>query len=644
MSSPLQQSSCSPTVSSHFSARVAPADANHEAKLAASTSDPSRRVVIEHCVIKQIAAHASRTPQSIAISSGDQQITYADLDRRSNQIAHYLIEAGVKRETIVALCLTRSVAAVVWSLGILKAGGAYLPLDPAYPQERLAFMLQDAQPRVLVTRRELAAELSGGAWVTCAIDGESAELEQQPASLPDVETTQADLAYVIYTSGSTGQPKGVQVTRGNLSNLILWHQQAFAITAADRASHLAGLGFDAAVWEVWPYLAAGASLFLPDDCTRLAPERLRDWLVAKNITVSFLPTALAERVMTLAWPGETALRILLTGAETLHRFPARDLPFQLVNNYGPTECTVVATSGAINPDQQKTSLPSIGRPISNTEIHILDENLMAVPTGAAGEVYIGGAGVARGYLNRPELTREKFIPNPFEPGSRLYRTGDLACLLENGELAYLGRIDDQIKILGYRIEPAEIVSVLDRHQGIQSSVVMARTDGGSEKHLVAYIVPNANLPLSAGELQSFLRQELPEHMIPVLFVQLESLPLTPNGKVDRAALPPPDTDNTLRDEEFVAPRSPIEKRLAEMLASLLGLDQVGITDNFFMLGGHSLLGTQLISHLRGAFGIELGLRTLFDAPTIEQLALEVEQLVMARVEAMSEEEVMRLLS
>ena len=308
------------------------------------------------------------------MSSGDQQLTYADLERRSNQIAHYLIEVGVKRETIVALCLTRSVEAVAWSLGILKAGGAYLPLDPAYPQERLAFMLQDAQPRVLVTAGNLLRTVRRR-LVTFSIDGESAELEHQPESLPNVEITHADLAYVIYTSGSTGQPKGVQVTHGNLSNLVLWHQQAFAITAADRASHLAGLGFDAAVWEVWPYLAAGASLFLPDDCTRLAPERLRDWLVAKKITVSFLPTALAERVMTLAWPGATSLRILLTGAETLHRFPAKGLPFQLINNYGPTECTVVATSGAINHDQQKTSLPSIGRPISNTEIHILDENL-----------------------------------------------------------------------------------------------------------------------------------------------------------------------------------------------------------------------------------------------------------------------------
>jgi len=646
MSSHLHRSSFLPSPGTQFTTPVSPNGGVSDVVtgVAIAPLDPN-----DKCVAELVATRASVVPDALALFADGEQVTYRDLEQRSNQIAHYLISLGVGRETIVALCLARSVEAVVWSLGILKAGGAYLPLDPAYPVERLTFMLQDAQPRVLVTHQETAAQLSSGAWQTVATDLHTTQIDKLPTTSPNRDVTPEDLAYVIYTSGSTGQPKGVQVTHGSLLNLIQWHQSAFQVSAADRASHLAGLGFDAAVWEVWPYLTAGASVHLPDECTRLSPERLRDWLVAEKISVSFLPTALAERVMLLEWPVATALRILLTGAETLHRFPAKTLPFKLVNNYGPTECTVVATSGFVSPDPGTNTQPSIGRPIAHTEVYLLDENLRQVPLGAAGELYIGGAGVARGYLNRPELTLEKFIPNPFSTNgaartSRLYRTGDLACYLENGELAYLGRIDDQVKILGHRIEPNEIVTVLDRHASVQSSVVVARDDACSEKHLVAYVVPSPAVPPSAEELRSFLRNELPEYMVPAVFVQVDDLPLTPNGKLDRPALPAPDSQNTLRDEEFVAPRTPIEEQLAAMLSSLLGLEQVGITDNFFMLGGHSLLGTQLISQLRGAFGVEMALRTLFDAPTIEELAMEVERLLMARVEAMSEEEVLRLLA
>jgi hypothetical protein len=291
-------------------------------------------------------------------------------------------------------------------------------------------------------------------------------------------------------------------------------------------------------------------------------------------------------------------------------------------------------------------LPTIGRPIANTEVYILDENLELVSVHAAGEIYLGGAGVARGYLNRPELTAEKFVHNPFsrDPSARLYRTGDLARYLANGEIAYLGRIDEQIKILGHRIEPNEIVAVLDRHPAIEASRVIAHGDVCSEKRLVAYVVVSPETQPSAADLRSFLEKELPQYMVPAVFVQLESFPLTQNGKVDRAALPAPDSENTLRDEEFTAPRTPVELRLATMLSALLGLKQVSVRDNFFMLGGHSLLGTQLISQIRGAFAVELALRTLFESPTIEQLSLEVERLLMARVDAMSEAEVARLLT
>ncbi|MDX6574142.1 MAG: hypothetical protein QOE96_95, partial [Blastocatellia bacterium] len=573
-------------------------------------------------------------------------LTYRELDEQSNQLAHHLIALGVERETIVGLCMQRSAQTVICALAILKAGGAYLPLDPAYPVERLAFMLNEAQPRVLIAEQRLAEKLAFGTWPVVDVAGDRTQINLQPVEPPTVVVSSAQLAYVIYTSGSTGQPKGVEVTHDSLLNLVLWHQREFDVTRRDRASHLAGVGFDAAVWEIWPYLSAGASLHLPDDDTRVSPALLRDWLVQQEISLSFLPTTLAERVMTLDWPKEAALRFLLTGADTLHQYPNTELPFQLVNNYGPTECTVVATSGRVFPKAQLNGLPAIGRPIANTTVYLLDENLQPVPEGASGEMYIGGRGVARGYLNRPDLTSKHFIRDPFsaEPGARLYKTGDLACRLSNGELAFLGRTDEQIKILGHRIEPNEIVAVLDRHPSIRSSVVIARGQGCCEKQLAAYIVLSDGNPPATGDLRTFLQSALPEYMVPSVFVRVDALPLTPNGKVDRGALPEPDPENTLRDDPFTAPSTPIEQRLAKILTGLLNLNEVSINDNFFLLGGHSLLGTQLIGKIRGAFGVELRLRTLFDTPTVAELSSEIERLIFARVESMSDDEVKSLLA
>ncbi len=454
------------------------------------------------------------------------------------------------------------------------------------------------------------------------------------------------MAYLIYTSGSTGQPKGVEVTHGGLLNLVRWHQRAFRVTPADRASQLSALGFDAAVWELWPYLAAGASIHLPDGVTTDQPEAIRDWIVSQGITISFLATPLAERLMTLEWPAKTSLRTMLTGADTLHHYPPRKLRFQLVNNYGPTECTVVATSGTVLPNEHPDRLPTIGRPIDNLQIHILNENMQQVPDGEAGEIYIGGPSVARGYRNRPDLTAERFILDPFSPemGARLYKTGDLARYLPDGQIAFLGRVDEQIKIRGFRIEPAEIVKVLDEHPAVQSSIVVAREVAPGDKRLVAYFVPAPRAQSTHTEMRNFLAGRLPEYLVPATFVKLQAMPLNPSGKVDRAALPAPNAENTLRDNVFVAPRNPIEERLAAILAPLLGLDKVSMEDNFFLLGGHSLLGTQLIARVRDAFGIELTLRTLFDAPTVARLSAQVEMLLVAKLEAMSEAEAQRLLA
>ena len=593
---------------------------------------------------EMIAIHAMADPEAPAVVFNGQVVSYGELDRRANQLANHLISLGVEAEAIVAICLDRSPESVISSLAVLKAGGAYLPLDPKLPLERLRFMLNDAKPHVLITNSEFAEEIARESCAVVAIDN-NREIEKCSVAAPAIETAKDQLAYVIYTSGSTGEPKGVEITIESLLNLVTWHRSEFSVGSKDRATHLAGVSFDAAVWEVWPYLTAGASLYLPDEATRLAPEALRDWMIANQITISFLPTALAERVMILDWPREATLRFLLTGADTLHRYPENYLPFELINNYGPTECTVVATSGRVR-SCATSDLPAIGRAITGTQIYILDQHLAQVQPGKAGEIFVGGQNVGRGYLNRPDLTLERFIPDPFstQPGARLYRTGDLARQLPDGNIAYLGRADEQIKILGHRIEPAEVEAAIDRYPAIVSSVVVARSADCSEKRLTAYVTMRNGSTASATELREFLQSSLPDYMLPAMFVKLEQLPLTANGKVNRAALPEPTSENTLRDADFVAPRSPIEQRLEKILCSLLTLGEASVNDNFFLLGGHSLLGTQLIGKIRSAFGVDLSLRTLFDTPTIAELSSEIERLIIARVENMSEDEARALLA
>lgn len=598
----------------------------------------------DSCVPQLVAAQAAATPDAVAVTYGELSLTYRELEERANRLAHHLTSLEVGPDVVVGLYLNRSLALVVGALAVLKAGGAYLPLDPAYPVERLAFLIKDAQAQILLTGQCMASSLPAQPEHVITLDpeGRSSACRNSEAIVARAKT--GDLAYVIYTSGSTGQPKGVEITHGGLINLVAWHQHAFILSREDRASQLSALAFDAAVWELWPYLTAGASVHLPDALATNEPEAVRDWYVSQGITIGFLPTPLAERTMMLEWPAKTKLRIMLTGADTLHHYPPRTLPFRLVNNYGPTECTVVATSGTVLADDHEDQLPTIGRPIDNVEIYILDEERQPVPKGEPGEIYIGGAGLARGYRNRPDLTAERFVANPFssEPGTRLYRTGDLGRYLPDGDVAFLGRVDDQIKIRGFRIEPAEIVKVLDEHPDIQASVVVMRDIGLDDKQLVAYFLPAPKAQPSHSELRNFLASRLPDYMVPATFVKLDVLPLNPNGKVDRAALPTPDAENTLRDNSFVAPRTPVEERVAAILASLLGVE-VSVEDNFLLLGGHSLLGTQLIVKLGNAFGVELSLHSVFDAPTVTKLSEHIQMLLKTQIEAMSEEEAERLL-
>ncbi|MGI9059684.1 MAG: non-ribosomal peptide synthetase [Ktedonobacteraceae bacterium] len=600
------------------------------------------------CIPQLVAMQAEATPDAVALVMGTQLLSYKELNQRANQLAHYLQALGVGPNVLVGLCVKRSLDMVVGLLGILKAGGAYVPLDPTYPADRIAFMLADAQVPVLITQQDIVTHLSAQTAKVICMDNATTVLDQQSVTEPISSVTAYDLAYVIYTSGSTGHPKGTQITHSGLLNLVYWHRRAFEVTSKDRATQVSSPAFDATGWELWPYLTAGASMYLPDEDTRVTPTSLRDWLVHNDITISFLPTVLAESIMTLEWPATTSLRFLLTGADTLHHFPPSTLPFALINNYGPTEATVVATSGRVFPlsDSSNTAgVLSIGRPIDNTQIYILNEHLQPVPIGETGELYIGGAGVARGYLNHPELTEERFIQHPFssDPNARLYKTGDLSRYLPDGQIVFMGRSDYQIKIRGFRIEPDEIVAALNEHPAVQTSIVVAREDSVGDKQLVAYIVPTAEINVSASSLQDMLAARLPAYMIPTTFVILASLPLTPNGKIDQSALPVPDALNTLRNEVATEPSTPIEEQLVNLLAPLLSLDQVGIDDNFFMLGGHSLLGTQLIARIADTFGVTMTLRTLFEAPTVRELSSEIEELIIAKVEAMSDDEVQRIL-
>lgn len=596
------------------------------------------------CIHQLVARQAAATPDAVALSARSATLRYLELNRRANQLAHLLQALGVGPETPVALCLERSAELALALLGILKAGGAYVPLDPSYPAERLRSMIQDTRACVLITRQDLELPRSIQVTRVISLDTEAELLARQSIADPVAQVTPEHLAYVIYTSGSTGQPKGVQITHRSLLNLVRWHQQAFEISAMDRATQIASPAFDATGWELWPYLACGAQVFFPDEETRVSPTRLRDWLVEQEISVTFLPTPLAERVLTLDWPPALPLRLLLTGADTLHHYPPADLPFVLVNNYGPTETTVVATSGRVPPLIDAQEPPTLGWPIAHTQIFILDEDLQEVPVGQVGELYIGGSGLARGYSHQPALTAERFIASPFAPSARLYKTGDRARRLPDGQIAFLGRADDQIKLRGYRIEPAEIVTALNLHPAIATSLVLAREDLGGEKRLVAYVVLTPGARVTAQTLREHLAVRVPEYMLPALFVHLPALPVMPNGKVDHRALPTPDPGNTLRENAIAHATTPTQTRLVEIMAPLLGLSELGIDDNVFMLGGHSLLATQIIMHVAQTFGITLTLLTLFEAPTIRQLAAEVEQLVVARLETLSEEEVQQLLA
>ena len=593
-------------------------------------------------IAQEVIAQAVARPSALAIACADGELSYRELDACSAELACELLAIGVGPESVVGILLERSPAMIVAALGVLRAGGAYLPVDPMSPKRWIAEVLGQAGVSALIASRPEEGIPFEASHPLIFVDRlgrmTSAESWHLVAPPEPCAVTPKSLAYVIFTSGSTGRPKGVEITLAGLSNLVQWHRESFQINASDRATQLAQVGFDAAVWEIWPYLAAGASLHLPPDELLADPGALRDWLVANRITMSFAPTPLAERFISLPWPRSTELRALLTGADTLHRYPPGDLPFLFINNYGPTECTVVATSCLVPAKPSARRLPPIGRPIANTRAYILDESLHPVPAGVFGELYLGGPGVARGYRNRPDLTRERFVRDPFcaSPAGRLFKTGDIARCLPDGQIAFLGRMDEQVKIRGFRVEPEQIAATLDDHPAVSESVVVARDFGEGERRLVAYLVPKRGERPQPAQLREFLAASLPDYMVPAMFVALDALPLTPNGKVDRPSLPAPDETNLLQDETFAPPDTETEKTVAAILAPLLGIGRVDVNANFFALGGHSLLGTQLIVRLQDALGIELPLRTVFEAPTVAELSSEIDRRLIAKLDAMGE--------
>ena len=572
-----------------------------------------------------------KTPDAVALVFEDQQLTYKQLNSQANKLAHYLQFLGVEPEILVGVYLERSLEMIVGYLGILKAGGAYVPLDPNYPPERLNYMVADSQMSIILTHSSLLPHLSltleqSQTKIICWDKDFEIEIASQSCDNPINNFTPENLAYVIYTSGSTGRPKGVLIQHSGLLNLVFWHLNNFQVKSSDRTTQLAGTAFDAAVWELWPYLVVGASIYLIKSEFLLSPEILQEKLTSHHITISFIPTPLAEQLCLLPWSENTTLRTMLTGGDRLNSYPSNKLPFKFFNNYGPTENTVVTTSGQILSEESDGKFPPIGRPITNTQVYILDRYLQLLPIGVYGEIYIGGLSLARGYLNRPDLTSERFIANPFVANERLYKTGDLGRYLPDGNIDFLGRIDHQVKIRGFRIELGEIETVLSQHPQVQQVVVIVREDHPGNKYLTAYIVSTTET-LTSSELRQFLKEHLPEYMIPAAFVILKALPLTPNGKVDRRILPKPEITNAELETAFVAPVTALETKLAEIWCTVLHREQVGIYDNFFELGGHSLLITSVISRIQEHFSIVLPLRSLFTAPTIAELS----QLIIAHI-------------
>ncbi|MEH2271375.1 MAG: amino acid adenylation domain-containing protein [Nostoc sp.] len=600
--------------------------AAEEKELILQENNPNIDSIHYKCIHRLFEEQVEKTPDAVALVYEKQNLSYRELNNRANQLAHYLQTLGVKPEVRVGICIERSLLMAIGILAILKAGGAYIPLDPAYPSERLTFMMEDVQTTILLTHNHLCDRLPIHNQIVVNLDSDWEIIAQHSEDNLLSEVNLENLAYIIYTSGSTGTPKGTEITHRSIIGFMFGVDYIHLDAEQIWLQH-SSISWDALTLELWPPLLYGGRCVLypgkiptPEDLSRIIQEQ--------GVNTLFLTTALFNLMIDTMPEALSGLKQLLFGGESVSvphvRSALKLLPrTQLIHAYGPSECTVFTCCYPI-PQQLAENVQSIpiGKPIGDRRVYLLDKDLHRVPIGVTGELYVGGASVARGYLNQPTLTSEKFIPNPFLEGDTLYKTGDLICRLPDGNLEFLGRIDTQVKIRGFRIELGEIEAVLNQHPDIKQVVVIARENEPGNKSLVAYLIAKAHPPTSST-LRNFLKTKLPDYMIPGAFVFLEAFPLTPNGKINRRALPAPDADQRNLEVDFVAPRTPTEQELATIWAEVLKLKQVGIHDNFFELGGHSLLATQVISRLIEAFCLNFPLRYLFENPTIAELAQKV---------------------
>ncbi len=590
-------------------------------------NDSQIKEIDYQCIHTLFEQQVEKNPENIALVYKNEKITYQELNKQANQLAHYLQSLGLKLEDKIGVCLERSPLMVIAILAILKAGGAYVPLDPAYPSERLAFMIEDVQCPILLTQNHLSQQLPvNSSQRVIDIESEWSSIAQYSPENLSSEVSPENLAYIIYTSGSTGTPKGTEVPHRSFMGFMFGVDYIHLDANQVWLQH-SSISWDALTLELWsPLLFGGRCVLFPGNIP--TPEDLSKIIKKQGVNILWLTCALFNLMMDTMPEALLGVKQLITGGETLSVDHIRRalglLPkTQIINGYGPSECTVFTSCYPIPKqlDEEISSIP-IGQAIGDRKVYLLNQNLQRVPVGVPGELYVGGASVARGYLNQPILTREKFIANPFFEGDTLYKTGDLVRRLADGNLEFIGRIDNQVKLRGFRIELGEIETVLTQHYEIREAVVTGREDQPGDKSLVAYIVPQ-NRQLTSTTVRNFLTEKLPNYLIPNAFVFLEAFPLTPNGKINRRGLPAPDPSQRNLGVEFVAPRTATEQELATIWTEVLRLKQVGVYDNFFELGGHSLLATQVISRLKEAFEIEFPFRYLFENPTLAKLAEKV---------------------
>jgi amino acid adenylation domain-containing protein len=612
----------------------------------------------DKCVHQLVELQASRQPNALAVVYEEKQISYGELNRRANRLAHYLRAHGVGRETRVGVLMERSANWIVALLGILKAGGVYVPLDGSYPAGRLRFMVEDAEIRLLLTE---SGQPRIEASEVVYLDQDWEWLESESAENPENVTQAEDLAYLMYTSGSTGQPKGVGVPHRAINRLVR-NTNYVKFDESDRVAQISNASFDAATFEIWGALLNGSRVVVLEKETALSPKELKKQLVEHEISAMFLTTALFNQTALSRPEIFASLKYMIFGGDTadpraVHRVLGEGRPEHLVNAYGPTENTTFTTWYDAQESDIGARMIPIGQPLSNTEVWVLDQQSRMVPVGVPGELCIGGDGLARGYIGRPELTAEKFVPHPYSRhlGARLYRTGDLVRYREDGNIEFLKRMDQQVKVRGFRVELGEIESTLNQYRAVMESIVVDRKDSSGDIRLIAYFVPEVGVEPTSLELLTFLQEKLPSYMLPSAFMAIKEIPLTPNGKVDRRALPAPEQIE-VSTAGFIAPRTEMEQLVAEIWCEILGITQVGADSNFFDLGGHSLLATRVMNRIRERCGVELPLRVLFEFPTVVSLAAKLDDArpketelsrildILVNMENISEEEVTTLLA